>query len=379
MKKILCHIAFFVCYILVLVGFNRSLDFAKPADYPEGFEYAKAEVVTVLEENMGADPDYDYIRIGKQVFQMKLLSGSYKGKIIETINFVTRTTPLEGTVGTRYIVGSYDGFITSSILSYERSGIIMVLAALFIFLVVLYGRAKGAASVAALVITLLNVVFLFMPMLINGVPAILAAIVVVLLSTLYTMVVLNGFCKKSLIATACCTGCTAFAGLLAWLTGIVGNITTLNTPEVEQLLFVTEYTNFHIDNLLTAGILIASMGAVMDTCMSLVSSLFELKDQNPDMTATQLRRSGMNIGRDIMGTMTNTLILAFVGSSLNLVVIYYMYCTPAISLLNSDFILVEALKGLVSSIAVVISIPAATMVTAFVLGKPGSHHNAAIK
>lgn len=370
MKKLLCHIAFFVCYIVVLVGFNRALDFTKPADYPEGFEYAKAEVVTILEENMGADPDYDYIRIGKQAFQMKLLSGPYRGKTIETINYVTRTTPLEGTVGTRYIVGSYDGFITSSIMSYERSGIIMVLAALFAFLVVLYGRAKGAASIAALVITLLNVVFLFMPMLINGVPAILAAIAVVLLSTLYTMVVLNGFCKKSLIATACCTGCTAFAGLLAWLTGIVGNITTLNTPEVEQLLFVTEYTDFRIDNLLTAGILIASMGAVMDTCMSLVSSLFELKAQNPDMTAAQLRRSGMNIGRDIMGTMTNTLILAFVGSSLNLVVIYYMYCTPVISLINSDFILVEALKGLVSSIAVVLSIPAATMVTAIALGKP---------
>ena len=151
----------------------------------------------------------------------------------------------------------------------------------------------------------------------------------------------------------------------------MGNITTLSTPEVEQLLFVTEYTDFRIDNLLTAGILIASMGAVMDTCMSLVSSLFELKAQNPDMTAAQLRRSGMNIGRDIMGTMTNTLILAFVGSSLNLVVIYYMYCTPAISLINSDFILVEALKGLVSSIAVVLSIPAATMVTAIALGKPG--------
>lgn len=369
MKKVLCHIAFLVCYILVLVGFNRSLDFTKPADYPEGLEYAKAEVVTVLEENMGADPDYNYIRIGKQTFQMKLLSGPYKGKLIETINFVTRTTPLEGSVGTRYIVGSYDGFITSSIMSYERSGIIVALMVLFVGLVVLYGRAKGVASIAALFVTLLNVVFLFMPMLINGIPAIPAAIVVVLLSTLYTMIVLNGFCRKSLIATACCTGCTAFAGLLAWLTGIVGNITTLNTPEVEQLLFVTEYTDFHIDNLLTAGILIASMGAVMDTCMSLVSSLFELKDQNPGMTAAQLRRSGMNIGRDIMGTMTNTLILAFVGSSMNLVVIYYMYCTPAISLLNSDFILVEALKGLVSSIAVVISIPAATMVTAFALGK----------
>ena len=131
---------------------------------------------------------------------------------------------------------------------------------------------------------------------------------------------------------------------------------------------MTENTGFRIDNLLTAGILIASMGAVMDTCMSIVSSLFELKAQNLSMTTKQLLQSGMNIGKDIMGTMTNTLILAFVGSSINLVLIYYMYCMPAISLLNTDFIIVEIVKGIISSMAVVISIPVATFMTSRLIG-----------
>ena len=300
MKKIIFHIVFIICYIALLVGYNSSLKFEKPGDYPEGLEYAKAEVIEIVEEDMGQDPDYSYIRIGKQTLKLEILSGKYKGKTIETINFVTRTTQLEGKVGTRYIVGSYDGYITSNIMSYERSGIIFILAAAFIGMVILYGRKKGVASIAALIVTLLNVVFLFMPMLINGVPATWAAIIVVLLSTLYTMVVLNGFCTKSIIATVCCTLCTAFAGFLAWLVGELGGITTLNTPEVEDLLFITENTGFRIDNLLTAGILIASMGAVMDTCMSIVSSLFELKEQNPSMTTKQLLQSGMNIGKDIM-------------------------------------------------------------------------------
>ena len=107
----------------------------------------------------------------------------------------------------------------------------------------------------------------------------------------------------------------------------------------------------------------------MDTCMSIVSSLYEIKEQNPSITAKQLLQSGMNIGKDIMGTMTNTLILAFVGSSVNLVVIYYTYCMPAISLLNSDFMVVEAVKGLISSMAVVMSIPAAAFMTALTIGK----------
>ena len=373
MKKTIFHILFLIAYIALLWGYNTNLNFVRPGDYPEGLEYAKATVVEVVEDDMGLDPDYDYIRIGKQTLKLEITSGDYKHTTVEVLNFVTRTTQLEGGVGTNYIVGSYDGFITANIMSYERSGIIWTLAIAFLALVIFYGRKKGVAAVAALIVTLLNVIFLFMPMLINGVPAILAAIVVVLLSTLYTMVVLNGWCSKSLIATACCTMSTAFAGLLAWLVGRFGGLSTLNTAEVEDLLFITENTKFRIDNLLTAGILISSMGAVMDTCMSIVSSLHEIKERNPAITAKQLLQSGMNIGKDIMGTMTNTLILAFVGSSINLIVIYYMYCMPAISLFNSDFILVEAVKGLIGSMAVVLSIPAAAIMTTVVIGS-GSWH-----
>ena len=229
MKKVLLHILFIVGYIALLVGYNSTLKFEKPADYPQGLEYAKAEVVSIVEQDMGEDPDYNYIRIGKQKLELRIISGEYKGKVIETDNFVTRTTQLEGKIGTRYIVGSYDGFITSSIMSYERSGLVILLVTVFIAMVILFGKSKGVASVAALIVTLLNVVFLFMPMLINGSPAILAAIIVVLLSTFYTMVVLNSFCLKSYIATFCCTACTAFAGLLAWLVslivdGIIGGV-----------------------------------------------------------------------------------------------------------------------------------------------------------
>lgn len=369
MKKVLLHILFIVGYIMLIAGFNGTLKFEKPADYPQGLEYAKAEVVSVVEQDMGEDPDYNYIRIGKQKLELRIISEEYKGKIIETTNFITRTTQLEGKVGTRYIVGSYDGFITSNIMSYERSSLVVLLVIVFIAMVILFGKSKGVASVAALIVTLLNVVFMFIPMLINGVPAILAAIIVVLLSTFYTMVALNGFCMKSYIATFCCTACTVFAGLLAWLVSLIWGVSTLNTPEIEDLLFVTENSGFRVDNLLTAGILIASMGAVMDTCMSIVSSLFELKAQNPSMTTKQLLQSGMNIGKDIMGTMTNTLILAFVGSSINLVLIYYMYCMPAISLLNTDFIIVEIVKGIISSMAVVLSIPVATFMTSYLIGK----------
>ena len=92
MKKVIAHILFLLVYVGLLIGFNRIQDFTRPADYPEGIEYARATVVEVVESDMGTDPDYDYIRIGRQTLKMEIISGKYRGKTIEVLNFVTRTT-----------------------------------------------------------------------------------------------------------------------------------------------------------------------------------------------------------------------------------------------------------------------------------------------
>lgn len=369
MKKFLGHTIFLILYVWVIVGINKSFTFERPADYPEGLSYARARVVEIVSEDMGADPDFDYIRIGRQVLKLEIRSGEHKGEIVQAINYVTRVSQIEASVGMDYIVGSYDDFIITTVMYRDRSNVIYFLTALFLGLVLLIGRRKGISAIAGLLVTLINVVFLFIPMLINGVPAILAAVIVVLLSTLYTMVVLNGITSKSMIATLSCTMCTILAGTLAYIVGEWNNISTLNTPEAESLLFITEKSSFRIDNLLTAGILIAAMGAVMDTSMSLVSALYEMKAQNPSLSGVQLWKSGMNIGRDIMGTMTNTLVLAFVGSSLNSVLVYYMYSMPYMSLINTDFMLVELIKGIIGSLAVVLAIPVTTLLVSGRLSK----------
>lgn len=369
MKKFLGHTLFLIIYILAVIGINKSFAFERPADYPEGLEYARARVVEIVSDDMGEDPDYHYIRIGRQILSLEILSGEHEGRIIQATNYVTRVSQMEASVGMDYIVGSYDDFIVSTIMYRDRSNMLYFLTALFLGLVLLIGRQKGVSAIAGLFVTLVNVVFLFIPMLINGIPAILAAVIVVLLSTLYTMIVLNGVTSKSMIATLSCTLCTVLAGILAYVVGKVSNISTLNTPEAENLLFITENCPFRIDNLLTAGILIAAMGAVMDTCMSLVSSLYEMKEQNPQLTQGQLWKSGMNIGKDIMGTMTNTLVLAFVGTSLNSVLVYYMYSMPYMSLINTDFMVVELVKGIIGSLAVVLAIPVTTLLAARQLSK----------
>ena len=95
----------------------------------------------------------------------------------------------------------------------------------------------------------------------------------------------------------------------------------------------------------------------MDTTMSITSSVFEMYEVNNNLTSSQLFNSGMNIGKDVMGTMTNTLILAFTGSSINIVVIYFMYNLPYMQLINIDSIVIEIIQGISGGIALVLSIP----------------------
>ena len=199
-------------------------------------------------------------------------------------------------------------------------------------------------------------------MIIKGVEPILAAVVVVVLSTAVTLLSLNGFCKKTVIAAVSCSVCTMFAGVIAYATGVLSHISTLNESEAELLLFISDSTALRVKDLLFAGILIAALGAVMDTAMSIASSLTEMKSIDPTLTQKQLWRSGMNVGKDIMGTMTNTLILAFTGSSLNILLVYYMYSLPYIALINLDLLVVEVIRGLSGSIAVILAIPVTTLI-----------------
>ncbi|MGL5694705.1 MAG: YibE/F family protein, partial [Peptostreptococcaceae bacterium] len=190
---------------------------------------------------------------------------------------------------------------------------------------------------------------------------ILASVIIVVLSTAVTMILLNGISKKTLVACISCILCTVIAGMIAYLFGKVTNISTYNTSEMQDLLFVAQNTSLKIKDLLFAGILIASLGAIMDTTMSITSSIFEMKEVGNNLSKKQLFESGMNIGKDIMGTMTNTLILAFTGSSINILIIYFMYRLPYIQLINIDLIVLEIVQGLSGGIAVILSIP----VTAF--------------
>ena len=352
---------FIISFFILLYFLNSSLEFNKPEDAPIGVVYEKAVVTKITSDTLAPDPDYPYINIGKQYLEVKITSGENKGKIVSVINFVGRTDNKPVKVGTRLVVSSYDDFISTIIVNYNREISIYILLFIFIFVVLFLGKSKGAKSLFSLVFTMICIFFIFIPLVIKGVNPIVSSIIIVILSTMVTMISLNGVTKKTFVASLSCILCTIVAGLIAYIFGKFNNISTFNTAELQDLLFVSTKTSLKVKDLLFAGILISSLGAIMDTTMSITSSIFEMKDINNNLSKSQLFISGMNIGKDIMGTMTNTLILAFTGSSINILIIYFMYNMPYIQLINIDLIVLEIVQGLSGGIAVILSIP----ITAF--------------
>ena len=139
----------------------------------------------------------------------------------------------------------------------------------------------------------------------------------------------------------------------------------MNMDEAESLLLTAVDNGLKIRGLYICSILIASEGAVMDIAMSISSAVAELRAVNPTLAPQQLFRSGMNIGRDAMGTMANTLVLAYAGTSLNMMIFMYAYDVSYIQLLNTDFVAIEVIRGLAGSIGIVLTVPVVAAVSAW--------------
>ena len=355
-KKIIWG-AFIASFLIFLVIFNRSLDYPSPADIQMGNKYERAVVTRVVSDTLAPDPEFQEIRIGVQELEFRILTGEDKGKLFLANNFVGRLDNKPAEVGTKMIVSSYDGFVSGMVVDYSREGVLYALGLAFFAALVFFGGMKGLKAFLSLSFTLMCVIFLFVPMLLRGAAPIAAAVAVVMLSTAVTMLALNGFSRKALIAAGGCVACTLLAGGVALAAGWFAHVSTYTTAEAENLIFIAQNTKLHLRDILFSGIIIASSGAVMDTSISIASSMHELRELDPSMPDGAFLRSGLNIGRDIMGTMANTLILAFTGGSINTILVIFMYQMPYLRIINISSLVVEILQGISGSIGLALSVP----------------------
>ena len=249
---------------------------------------------------------------------------------------------------------------------YLRVDGVLVLVGVFLLGLILLGRGKGVRTVVSLALTCAAVFWVFLPLVLGGFNVYLAAIVVCLYVTVATLLLVGGPDRKTLVAMAGCIGGVLLSGLLTVLVSRLLHLTGMADQDAIYLADLTTRNPLNLEGIVFAGVLIGAVGAIMDVAMSLASALWELRCEAAAPTARLLARSGMTIGRDMMGTMANTLVLAYIGSSLSTVLLLVAYATSAEVLLNREMIATELLRAVVGSLAILITIPLTSLLAAWI-------------
>lgn len=339
------------------------------SDEPENrADYESASVDQILSDSTEKDPASDNGYRGEQLLLVTVRSGDYKGQQMQVYNYVG---PLYGgplKVGDRatILISTYsDGTVNATVYEFDRLLPLCIVLVLFIAAAVAVGGRTGIKSLVALAVTLVCLFGVLLPSLMKGANTLLMTFIVCAYVAVVSLTIVGGVRKKTVCAMLGAVAGTALALLFGLLAQGLTRIDGLRIDDVEPLLQLRQTgTPIGLRGLLVGGIVISALGAVMDVTMGIASSLSEVHAANPELSRRELFRSGMNIGRDMVGTMTNTLILAFLGSGFTLILYLYSLGLSPRQLLSSAYVSLEVVSGVASSVGVILSIPLTALITA---------------
>ena len=343
--------------LLLAAGCSVNADAAH-----DELERYRAEVIGVVNDEITSEGTNKTYPV--QYLTIRIKEGPYAGRefqtdvFIDTAAYKTFSQYQKGDMVEAELTLNDQGIPESAMVTtLIRVPYIIGLAAAFLILLGIIGRMKGLKTIAALVFTVGAVVLILVPLLSGGKDPILAAAFVCIIVTVFTLFMVGGFNRKSLSAVLGTISGLIIAAAIALIVGSLTRITGIETEEVGLLAISGVDFVFDFQGILTAGILIGCLGAVMDVAMSVSSSIQEVHYVNASLDKKQLFKSGMAVGRDIMGTMANTLILAYTGGALMLMVVWSVYGISFWDMLNKGFIVIEVIKALCGSFGMMFTIP----------------------
>lgn len=325
-----------------------------------GQTFEKAEVTEILQDNL----DSNGTRVGEQKVRVKMLTGARKGEKLDVTSSSGYLFGAACTVGMKVIVmQSVAGETTiASVYSQDREWVIYIFALLYLLALCVIGGKQGIKGCLGLIFTFFCVIFVYLPLVYLRFSPFWAAVFICFLTTLVTMYLIGGPTKKTCAATLGTLAGVVLAGLSAWCFSKASGISGYNVSDIETLMTLWNTNRIQVGGLLFSGLLISCLGAVMDVAMSISSAIDEIYKQNNSLTRKELFKAGMRVGRDMMGTDSNTLILAFAGSSVSTLLLDYAYDLPYQQIINSNNIGIAIMQGLAGSFGIVLSVPLTVLI-----------------
>ena len=305
---------------------------------------------------------------GQQLVEVTVLEGVLKGATVTVNNEVTDNPAYNinikpGQELILSVITDKNGHSEVNISDYSRAPMLGWLFAAFLTVFLIFGGKKGIKSLAGLLICVSLIVFVLLPLSLAGGNPLLIATGICLVATASSMLLVAGFSKKAYAAILGTIGGVVVAGLISYLVIVSAPLTGLTSEEAQILRGTLAGMPLRFySGLLAAGMLIGALGVIMDVAISIASSVSEVSLADRTLTVADLYKSGMNVGRDIMGTMTNTLVLAYAGSALPLLLLFAQM--PSVKLFNLDLLATEVTAALSGSIGLVLTIPLTAFISA---------------
>lgn len=330
-------------------GIVESVKYEDAESINQGEQTTKQEVtVRVLTGNFkGSERIIDNMLTGNPAYDIPLSKGD---KVILHMEPVSDT-----------VTGPQD--VDIFIADIQRNTQIYIFTGIFCILLLIIGRKKGLTSIISILSTIALIFFMLIPMVLNGFCPIASAVLTGILSTVITIYLVGGFNSKSSAAIIGTSISLIFAGALSMLAIYFAHLTGFAGEE--NMFLYTARPDLSFTGILSASMIIAALGALMDTAVSIASTVNEIYETDKSLTVRQLFKSGMNVGRDIIGTMSNTLILVYLGSSLPLVLLSSNIDMNKFFNLNQ--VATEILSAIIGSIAILACVPITAVIAAVLI------------
>lgn len=354
--------------IFILIG-SLFCKYEAPVTTDASFEHAR--VIEVLAEKTSLSiRDTTVVTV---VFSAEITSGENKGKIFnmtQMLDEMSPPVPPKVKSGDKILVMYNEPENESSAISgWSYAGVnnlpgVIFLVIAFFLLILFIGRGKGVSTIISLLITIAAIFFIYIPSLLLGQNIYISTIIITMFVIFSSLCILNAWNKKTLCAIVGNAGGILASGVLAFFINRAFGVTGILDQDYLFLTMLEGGTSINLPALIWGGILIGSLGAIMDVSMSISSAMFELSEQMYEPSFKKLVISGMNIGRDAIGTMTNTLILAYVGGSMATILLFAAYTQDFVILLNYEMLLVEIIQAVVGSIGILLAVPITVLFSA---------------
>ena len=348
-----------------------------PTGYEDAVQYQTAErcVAEITATDNSSIIDTGLVRSGEQKCTLVFTSGKFKGQTATGVNMLQGSLEQDKlfSVGDKALaVISYTGETITNVtlIDHYRINWELVMAAGFVLFLVLFAGRTGLRAIYSFIVTVLTIWKLLVPLYLKGYNPIWVGLAVTLLLTVLIISLVYGFDRRCASAVS-----GSFLGIL--VTCVLGILFTDlfkihgAVMSYSESLLYAGYQDLSLTQIFMASIFLGSSGAVMDLSVDITSAVHEVVEKRPDISRWEAVKSGMNVGRAAMGTMTTTLLLAYSGGYIALLMVFMAQGTPVTHIFNYKYVAAEIIHTVIGSFGLVTVAPFTALCAGIFLAEPG--------